>query len=234
MAYSLIANTIKGTTNFNDVTTDAIDTTGANLIYIALSRYSLGNPETVSDSKSNTWTQVTTADPDFGGQDKVIGYYCANPTVGSGHTFSSSGTTDLSTIQVSAWSGAASSPLDQENQNGATGTSIQPGSITPSEDNELILSAYAVNVFPGTDTYSIDSGFSILDQSPGSSAAFGLGVAYKIQTSATAVNPTWSTNGSSQHQAAKIISFKAAAGATGGGFLVQGALLDSGRGLVAN
>ncbi len=59
----------------------------------------------------------------------------------------------------------------------------------------------------------------------------GGAISYLIHTTAGAVNPAWT--GFSTSAAVTIASFKVAA-ATGGGFLVQGALLDSGRGLVAN
>jgi hypothetical protein len=46
-------------------------------------------------------------------------YYAANPTVGSGHTFSYTGASNFSSIFVAAFSGVAtSSPFDKEN--GAT------------------------------------------------------------------------------------------------------------------
>jgi hypothetical protein len=61
---------------------------------------------------------------------------------------------------------------------------------------------------------SISAPFTITDQGAGAGAtAYGVALAYEIQTAATARNPTWTRNASAG-MAAGIWSFKAA---TGGG-----------------
>lgn len=194
--WALIAHTIKQTTDTQTVTTDAIDTTGANLIIIATCRtFATPGP---TDSNGNTWTSINDAisqlaDP----QIRESLYYCVNPSVGSGHTFTedTGAANTFPAIAVAAFSGADSAPLDQNARNPTAGGgsvgSIQPGSVTPTEDNELLFTCVGDAI---TDTsLAIDSSFTILDElALVGGVAFSLGTAYKIQTSAGAENPTWS------------------------------------------
>jgi len=216
MAYSLIANVAAGSTTGNTITTAGIDTTGASFLVAVISDYA-GGSSTISDSKSNTWAALTAYSSN---NDRVCIYYVTTPTVGSAHTFTSTGTGNYSVISAAAFSGsAASSPFDQQtgqnNYNANTpGKSIVVGSITPTEDNELVvtgLTGFAAN------TVSIDLSFSITNQTTfvGSQHLLGA-MAYKIQTTAAAVNPTWSWPTTDMTCAAAIASFKAAAAAGSG------------------
>src|SRR5216684_1966690 len=135
MAFSLIANTLKQTSDGSNVTTTAIDTTGANLIVLLTVDNANHTP---TDSKSNTWTGLTV---------KAVNtvntrlWYSLGPTVGSGHTFTLTGVSSLPCIAAAAYSGAkTSSAFDVENgSNPGSGTSIQPGNVTPSQDGELVI-----------------------------------------------------------------------------------------------
>ncbi len=204
-AFSLVANTGKQAVSGEGPTTDAIDTTGANLIVIGVTWYSQVQDMTLSDSKGNTWTPLTQVDKDDWTTQM---FYAYAPTVGSGHTFTAGGSATYSTIEVSAWSGAASSPFDQQSTFQTNGSSIQPGSITPTEDNELVVTHFGQrdNANPGT----VNSGYTITDAFGNLGGhALGGSMAYIIQTSAAATNPTWSTD--SGGLVALIASFKAGA-----------------------
>lgn len=212
MAYSLLTHAAAGSSS-SGATTGAIDTTGADLIVIGAS-YGASTTITVSDSKGNTWTPLT-AQANASHKNQL--YYCQAPTVGSGHTFTISGTNSYGGITVLAISGSTASPFDQQNGAAAAATgSIATGSITPSSDNELIVTAASFE-FVGTPT--VDSSFTQLEvaaYTPG--ATYGCVLGYQIQTTATARNPTW-TFGGAGFCAAVIGSFKAAAvAATGFGF----------------
>lgn len=203
-AIALVTSTVKGGT-FSGATSDAIDTTGANLIVLHVSS---ADANTVTDSKSNTWTALTSKTSGSGNIGRL--YYCVNPTVGSGHTFSV--TSIVPTISVLAFSGVkTSSPFDVENGSSCDSTgSCATGSITPSEDNELVVTGMSMGGAEFTD-YVADSGFTNLTYVPVVGGAhFGGGFAYKIQTTAVAVNPTWSGT-SPAWFAVTIASFKAAA-----------------------
>jgi hypothetical protein len=112
-------------------------------------------------------------------------------------------------VCVLAFSGAAASPLDQQagTSAGASGATVQPGSVTPTVDGEVLVAGYS-GYF--ADVSSIDSSFTITDQFSSSGGHhLTTAAAYKIQTAASAENPTW-TLGGSNINAAGIATFKAA------------------------
>jgi len=181
-------------------TTTAIDTTGADLIVVFVSGDS---SPTLSDSKSNTWLTAIAHHGSYWG---TI-YYCRPPSnkVGTGHTFTETST--YGTIEVTAWSGSASSPLDQTN--GADSyavTSTQPGSIN-AVNRELIITGWLSD--QSYSSLTINSSFTIDDSQLYSSGTnFGGGMAYRIENTTEAVNPTWSWT-SSINSLSAIASFKA-------------------------
>jgi hypothetical protein len=210
VSYSLVAHTISGT-NSGGTTSPGINTTGASLLVVCVVSYVGAAAPTLSDSNGNTWTGLTT----YTGltSSRVRVYYAASPTVGAGHTFTVSGTSSFAAVAVLALSGSAASPFDQENGAAA----VQPGSVTPSEDNEILLAFISDDIAASTST-SVDSGFTFLDSQANSNGNyFGLASAYLIETTATAKNPTFSGGSGSGSQTAAIATFKAAAGGGGGG-----------------
>jgi hypothetical protein len=212
----------------SNVTSGAIDTTGANLLVMVVSSYSGGPAPTVSDSKSNSWTGLTAKSSGFG-YSRI--FYSVPSSVGTSHTFTVSGAGVYTWFSAMSFSGAhATTPYDAEN--GATtggAESLATGSVTPSEDNCLVVAALGSGG-TGTYTFSIDGSFSVQDQAsyvggnnmPGASATL-------IQTTAAAANPSWSWTGSVA-AAATIASFKSAAGG-GGATAVPNALAMMGCGV---
>ena len=184
-------------------TTSDLDTTGANLIVITINTYSVPSSGP-SDSKSNTWTELTMASD--GGFHRVRVYYCYNPTVGSGHNFSTS--LGYSGMGVMAFSGIASSPFDQESGASASSTTtVQPGSITPSQANTVQIFAWEHD--NQVVTPSVNSGFTINGSvTPSGGNYTGGGSAYRIATSASAVNPTLTLSGTSNVLVCHLSVFK--------------------------
>jgi len=189
MAYGLIAHTAAQSPDSGSFTTPSIDTTGATLIVLWLLSYSgVGRP-TVSDSAGNTWTALT--DHVDSSVSRGTFFYCQSPSTSASHTFSSTGATQFGSLYVEAWSGSTSSPFDQQNGGAGTGATLQPGSVTPSVDNELVVTGVG-NYQIAETSYSIDSGFTITDQFTPTGNSISGGMAYLVQTTATAENPTWS------------------------------------------
>ncbi len=202
---ALIANAAT-TPDVNGGTTAAINTTGANLIIFAVAFYNAGGTQvgTLSDSKGNTWTALTSH---ANGSITSRLYYCYNPTVGSGHTFSYTSVTFgiYGCLTVAAFSGFAASPFDLEN--GATATSassISTGSITPSQARTVVFAAAGFD----TGTAAIDNGFTITDAPAIANASFSCGLAYKVLSAVAATNPQWSFGASNGNLGASIIGFK--------------------------
>lgn len=177
-------------------TSDAVDTTGADLIVLVVAFYE--QTQTVSDSNGNIWTLIR-RETYFDIASCSL-YYCKNATVGAGHTFTvSSAAGGNSSVAVSAFSGAnTTAPLDQ--QNGAQVTFVstaQPGSITPSQDNCLV--AAGIMIGDNESVSSIDGGFTLAAQAGTAFSTARAGIAYLIQTTAAASNPTWTISGSDTH-----------------------------------
>ncbi len=187
---NVAATSIGNPSTPNSVTTDDIDTTGANFIVVAAS-YAKAVSVTLTDSKSNTWVPLTArAGPAFA---KVQFFYSVTPTVGAGHNFTLTGTGEKATIAAIAYSGVkTSSPFDVQSGNAAASVdALGAGTVTPSEDDELIICALSKHI--PQESVGIDGGFIVGQEIQVEDGQyFGLAVADLVQTTAGAVNPTWS------------------------------------------
>ncbi len=213
MAIAVIANTAAGSTTGDNVTTGAINTTGANFLVLVVA--SLDNTGvTISDSKANTWTPRTNR---VGTPDLQV--YDANATgtaiVGTGHTFTATSTAQMPALAVIAFSGVATAAIfDVENGTSFAGVaSVQPGSVTPTVNNEVLVTGLSNDVAQLGPT--IDTGFTRSDFVDFvATLTNGVAMAYKIQTTAGAENPTWSWTFAS-NGAVSMATFKAAVAAAG-------------------
>jgi hypothetical protein len=201
---------LSATAGAASVTTSATNTTGANLL-VMVGGQSGGGALTASDSKGNTWNGLTLKST--GGIDCKL-FWSTPTSVGSSHTFTISASgAPLTAVGVSAFSGAkSSSPFDVEN--GATGSSnsLATGSVTPNEDNEVLVAACMS--YDTSATPTIDLSFTKASHTNGSSL-LSPAIGYLIQTTAAAKNPTWSWNNVIYD--AVIATFKYQAAATTGG-----------------
>ncbi len=211
MAIAFLDSIGAQSTTGNGVTTGSANTTGATLIVVAVASHEPSAEPTLSDlvgGNSNTWVPITVVN---GVGPRMHVYYAASPIVGSGHTFTVTGTSSFPSVAAIWFSGShASVPFDQQNGAEVSGvTSGQPGSITPSEDGEVIVAAMGT---ASAGSYSIDSPFTAEENlTIVGGQAYGLLLAYSIQTTATARNPTFSF--SSGASALKQASFKVGAAA---------------------
>lgn len=195
-----------GSSNNNTVTTAPVDTSGADFLVAIVSDYSAGSRAVVTDSKSNTWNALTSTQSGANARNTI--WWARPTTVGSGHTFTATGTGTFPTIDVLAFSGSAVSPFDQES--GAVqafGTSVQPGSLTPPQNDCLVVTGFTADAAAGS--LACSGGFTI-STNVGVSGNHERGaLAYLIQTTAAAVNPTWSWSPNTT-AAVRQATFKAA------------------------
>lgn len=224
---ALLTHTGKG--GATPLASAAIDTTGATLIVVTASAAGIG-PQTlsVSDNKGNTWTALTAQEQTSSNSARVQLYYTIPTSVGSGHTFTvtATGTGFGGTgVEVEAFSGtAASSVFDVENQGQVNASAtIQPGSVAPNNANSVVISADTTDA--NFVVSSVNSSFTITDNNGATKA--NTAMAYIIQTSASAVNPTW-TNSGSAGAVATIAVFKAAVGVTTHQNILQGVSIIQG------
>jgi len=204
----------KASTDNYEAVTSAVDTTGANFIAIWLSSYQLTAENTISDSKGNTWVPLTAIE--VSGATRGRWFYCANPTVGSGHTFSAVSTfptVSYPAIFVLPFSGVHATPFDDESagDQSVNANTLATGQIDPTTAGLLLA---GISWYNSVSAVSIDNGFSTPETLLTSSNNIPGGVSYKIQASATAVTPafSWTTM---TPCAAIGAAFKEAAGATG-------------------
>lgn len=206
-AIALVANVAGQTTGScsgGDITTSSINTTGATLLVALAVTNSAATAPT--DSNANSWVQVTAQTNAIFSQV----YYVKNPTVGAGHTFSLSNVQLCAGLAVVAFSGTdTAANVDQSaSANNAGSSTIQAGSITPTVNDEVVVAAIAGN----GSTFSINGVYittNLLNFVSGT--AYAVGLAYSVQTTATATNPTWTLTGNTINHA-HIASFKASAG----------------------
>jgi hypothetical protein len=180
-------------------TSPAIDTTGATLL---VAFQAAGTFVAPTDSKNNTWTALP---QQVSGAEKIGIYYVFNPTVGPGHTFTCKSTIGQ-TLFVSAWSGTLTTSGVFDTQKGFSTTNsanaLQPGSITPAQSGELLVTNI---ITPQNDTESINSSFTIQDTQYRYSDFSAW--AYLVDSSSSAINPTWTPSGITPG-AAVIAAFK--------------------------
>jgi hypothetical protein len=221
MAIALVVSTSKGDAGTqHTITSDAIDTTGADLLVVSVSWYNKSTPDEldVTDSKSNTWVHLTNYGS--GSSSYTAIWYSVNPTVGTSHTFTFAETSTYPSIFVEAFSGAdTTAPFDVENgAYSAAVTSVATGSVTPTVNGEVICASVCMD--SSFTNLSIDSSFIDPPQEEQPySADMGGALTHLIQGTAGAVNPTWSWT-TTTDGAAAIATFKAAAGAAAPPFIL--------------
>lgn len=232
MAIALVVHAAQGSPDTNgfvmstlDDRSTAIDTTGVNLLVVVL--MDSDGTSVITDNKGNS--PYATAVGQLGGFASNFNtiFYFKSPSVGTGHTFTVTGTAKSPSIAMAGFSGVdTTSPLDQHTSASSNfGSSAQPGSITPGSANQLVVSG--VTYQDTGNTLSIDLSFIIADQLvQQNSAHLGGGLAYIIQTTATAVNPTWS-EAVGNIVSVTIASFKAgSSGVTGTAALTAAAAVS--------
>ena len=189
------------------VASSSIDTTGSNLLIVGCKGSGAGYP-TLGDSKSNMWTALT--GQNFLGLSSIRLFYSVSPTVGAGHTFTCTHPTDaFMAVLVLTFSGATVTPFDKEsgatNQDAGGGGcchSFASGSVTPMNDNSLVVSMWGMQTAGfGGDVSSSNVG-SLTDHFTGVAASV-----YQIQTSSTAINSTWQVTNEAQYEATAVAVF---------------------------
>ena len=191
----------------NGFTTSSINTTGANFIVAVKVWYGATEP-TLSDSNTNSYTAAGAASQDLPGDRKVRHYYVYGGTVGSGHTFTLGGTAHYGSLAVMAFSGIASSPVDQNNGDEETSWTTMPsGSITPSQANTVSVTGIVFD--SGSGTITEPSGYTAGPEVMTSGGAhIGVSAAWKILSATTTINPDWTSSTSYLYGASKHVNYK--------------------------
>jgi hypothetical protein len=184
-------------------TTAAINTTGADFIVVGIAA-DVGR--TLSDNKGNTWTALTASSSAGPGLSTAKLFYCKSPTVGTGHTFTAS--IGYATVFAAAFSGSGATPFSAEIGNTtASATSLAAGSITPAQNNSLVIALLTEG--PTLASPAISTGFTVSDSIAGvSGTAYGGVLVYELQSTATARNATWTWATGAEEAATRVAVFK--------------------------
>jgi hypothetical protein len=218
MAFALIAEGAAIRASNTSADSPSIDTTGADLLVVAIGYLDSGGIATtahISDNKTgNTWSQLTNYSPASGDNANSATriFYCQNPAdVGSGHVASVNTIgTSVPAISFMAFSGALTSGVaDNENGNAPVtlaNTAMETNAVTPSLSDCLLVAATCLG--DSLTGIAVDDGFTLLSGVNAlPSNFFGIQVAYKIQTTAAAVNPEFSAT-APDFRSAALATFK--------------------------
>lgn len=205
-----------------NATTDGQDFSTATF-FIQFRTFFSGLEGTPSDSQSLTWNSGTAE----AGSDNVNGrIWWASGTGANGQTF---GCPSFGSVVVHGFTGITGVDTGIENGAHSTSGTQGTGSVTPSEDNCVLLAAWGgegASRLPAT----IGLSFTIPTRGTvqGAGSSYGGGLAYLIQTTAAAKNPDWTLN-SSDVNVARIASFKGPGGGGGGATVHFLSMLGAGR-----
>lgn len=223
MAFALVNNAQTAGSAAGGQATGAFSATGGNFIAASTNYFNTGSVAGApTDNLGNTYTAAVNVSSS-GGSNSAI-HYAENPTVSGSLNVTCHAA--ISVMEVAVFSGAVTvSVFDSATSfyQTVSGTSIQPGSRTPANDNSLIVSACGALA---SGAQSINSGFTITNQLTFSSGVNSSGaLSYLIQGAKAAVNPTWTTDGGGFGYTASIAVFVAAAVAGGSGPIMGGSIM---------
>jgi hypothetical protein len=168
MAIALVTHAIAGNSDGAvnaSVTTPGVDTTGATFLVVHAA-YAHTKTPTITDSNGNAWTALNEV---VGDGPSLRTYYCANPVVSAGHTFTLTvGSATLLSIAMLAFSGLTNGAVDQQSFDTSAGggagggsganTNADVGSITPSANGALIVVGHTNDTFASNPVASNDGG----------------------------------------------------------------------------
>lgn len=124
-----------------------------------------------------------------------------------------SGSVSRSQVAMQEWSGiATSTPLDGHHMVQSSGTTPSSGSITTTANGDLIYSSIFDVI--SNDTITAGSGYTIRNSQSGNGVVTDIADESQVQSSAGAINGTWTINNSTV-AVVGIMAFKAAAVAAG-------------------
>jgi hypothetical protein len=171
-----------------------INTTGATLLVLAECTFTSGIPMPPGDSAGNAW-QALSAYGSASGGGEIRLFYSYGPTTSAMHVFTDPDN-DYNAMAVLAFSGTLTGPSVFDSQTGnyeTTGATVQPGSLTPTQLGELLVSFSCSGDTKATSAM-IDSGFTLVQFLSGNANGTNsedLGAAYTLATSLAPVTPTW-------------------------------------------
>lgn len=194
---TLVCSTAQGSGTGNQFTTTGINCTGATFLYLTISSNEAAPG--LTSNITGAWTSLT-QQGNLQQSEYLYnpnGNNCASGCTAVTFTVGTQASADPS-VCVMGFSGVTSAIDGAAVGSGSStnGTSVQPGSVTPSITGELATSG--IEFYNTTGTVAVDSSFTI----PASGQINGVGsqhlacaAAYLVTPSTSALNPIWTHSG---------------------------------------
>lgn len=208
--------TIVGTPNceaggINSVTTTAVNSTGADGLILSVAWYPGGTTPTLTDTGSNSFTGLTARNN--GNLTTRLFYDVGGLTTNASHTITATGSGAAPSVCYVFVSGSGEFGLESGSSGSAS--SGAPGSLTPACNDNLVISGLGTEGNSGAMTPdSSPTGSDYIGFSSGNNEGGGIG--WWIQTTAAALNPTWSW-GTSVSYGVTLATFPPSGGCAAGG-----------------
>jgi len=212
LGVSAIASTIGSTATTGSITTQAA---GSGLVVIVNLEKPTQTFTSVTDSKSNTWTQVGSELTDSGGVVAMRRYRCANAVGGSGHTFTLTcnvaGTCGIAVVEIKTTNGAGVT-LDQEGVVNDAASAYDSGPETTTIADEFLLGGFTCEGSGGTYTHTVGNSFTLINGETDGSNFFPLATMYRIVTATGTYNTTTTVTTTPVAALCSLDTFSEAAG----------------------
>lgn len=163
MAIAVGVSPTASSASASSVTTAAVTTTSNSTIYLFLT-INEATFSSVSDSASNSWTQVGTTLTNTGTFAQTRVYENVAGTRGGSHTFTLTGTgaTTLSLFVIETTGSATTSPTDQQTRQNDNTSPINSGDVTTTQAAEMLLGFGSSD--SGLATWTANNSFTKLDE----------------------------------------------------------------------
>ncbi len=182
--WAYVSHMFGNSSDHNTVTTSTGSCSGANTVVAVVTMFSAdpGTSSIISNTSGSVWHLAV----DNATSDGVAIWYTDAKALSGSESVTVTLTSSFPSVYAECHSGGPSSgALDQTNTGIDVAGTCQVGSITPSQDNTLVI--FGFSGAPSSPTVS--SPYTVTDTTNGGSAEGG-GVAYNIQTTATATSPS--------------------------------------------
>lgn len=200
------------------ITTGAVTTTTGSCLLLFMN-WSSATFTSVTDSKSNSWTQVSTELN--ASSHKTRCYVCYNATGGASHTFTLTlaASNDLNLFMVEIPGAATSSGVDQAGRTSDSSSPFTTTGLTTTQANEALVTFISGNSSSNPATHAETGlGSSTIQQNITNGALYWVGaLATKLVSATGTYTPSWTENGSSNAHVWLVTVKEAAAG----GFIVN-------------